>query len=59
VDAFHPGENWYSRDVIGIDQGIMLLMAENARSGAVWESVMATPQARRAFEAAGLAKVSG
>lgn len=54
VDAFHPGQQWYDRYVLGIDQGIMLLMAENLRGGSVWTSVMSTPQARRAFEAVGL-----
>ncbi len=56
VDAFQPGEEWFSLDVIGIDQGIMLLMAENARSGAVWNEVMSTPEATRAMEVVGLKK---
>jgi hypothetical protein len=54
VDAFHPKEKWYSRYTLGIDQGIMLLMAENTRSGSVWSSVMSTPEAKRALEAVGL-----
>jgi hypothetical protein len=54
VDAFHPKEQWYSRYVLGIDQGILLLMAENLRSGAVWNAVMATPEAKRAMDAVGL-----
>jgi hypothetical protein len=40
VDAFNPLRNWYSPDVIGIDLGITLLMAENARTGFVWEQFM-------------------
>lgn len=40
VDAFNPLTDWYSRDVIGIDVGITLLMAENARTGFVWEHFM-------------------
>jgi len=32
VDAFHPAANWYDSDVLGIDQGISVLMAENLRS---------------------------
>jgi hypothetical protein len=54
VDAFHPKDQWYSKYVLGIDQGIMLLMAENMRAASVWSQVMATPQAARAMEAAGL-----
>ena len=53
-DAFHPKAGWYSPDVIGINLGITLLMAENLRTGAVWNAVMAMPEARRAMDAAGL-----
>jgi hypothetical protein len=53
VDAFNPQTNWYNPDVIGIDLGIMLLMAENARSGFVWETFMKSPEAQRALERAG------
>jgi hypothetical protein len=53
VDAFHPGAHWYNPDVIGIDLGIMLLMAENLLTGSVWKTVMATPEANRAFQTAG------
>jgi hypothetical protein len=57
VDAFHPQADWYSREVIGIDLGIMLLMAENERSQSVWEAVMSTPEASRGMERAGLRRV--
>lgn len=40
VDAFQPKAGWFAEDVIGIDVGIGLLMAENLRSGFVWESFM-------------------
>ena len=57
VDAFHPEEKWYSRDVIGIDLGIVLLMAENTRSEQVWDSIMSTPEAKRGMQAAGFRAV--
>ncbi len=53
-DAYHPGFNWVSPDVLGIDLGIMLTMAENYRSGSVWDAMMSTPEAQRGMEAAGL-----
>jgi hypothetical protein len=56
-DAFHPKEKWYSRYVLGIDQGIVLLMTENMRSGGVWGSVMSTPLASRAMKAVGLVPI--
>jgi hypothetical protein len=57
VDAFHPKAEWYSPYVIGIDQGIMLLMAENVRSGAVWDWVMSAPESSRAMTAVGLHEI--
>ncbi len=32
VNAFNPLKNWYDSDVVAIDTGITLLMAENART---------------------------
>lgn len=53
VDAFNPLTNWYDTDVIGIDTGITMLMAENARSGFVWETFMKNPEAQRGMQKAG------
>jgi hypothetical protein len=53
VDAFNPLVGWTSRDVLGIDEGISLLMAENARSQFVWETFMRNPEARLGMEKAG------
>jgi hypothetical protein len=56
VDAFNPLKNWYDTDVIGIDTGITLLMAENLRTGFVWDTFMKTPEAQRGMERAGFHK---
>ena len=53
VDAFNPLTGWYDTDVIGIDTGIAMVMAENARSGYVWEMFMRNPEAKRGMAAAG------
>ncbi|HEY1263948.1 MAG TPA: glucoamylase family protein [Terriglobales bacterium] len=53
VNAFNPLTNWYDSDVIGIDTGITLLMAENARSGFVWKIFMKSEEARRGMDQAG------
>jgi len=53
VDAFNPLTNWYDTDVIGIDVGIGMLMAENARSGFVWDTFMKNPEAQRGMQRAG------
>jgi hypothetical protein len=56
VNAFNPLKNWYDHDVIGIDTGITMLMAENLRTGFVWETFMKTPEAQRGMERAGFVK---
>ena len=53
VDAFNPQTGWVSRDVIGIDVGITLLMAENYRSGLVWQVFMGAPEVQRGMRLAG------
>jgi hypothetical protein len=53
VDAFNPLTNWYDTDVIGIDIGIIMVMAENARTGFVWDTFMKNPEAQRGMEVAG------
>jgi hypothetical protein len=39
-DAFNPTLNWYDTDVLGIDQGPILIMIENYRTGRVWQRFM-------------------
>jgi hypothetical protein len=53
VDAFNPLTDWYDTDVVGIDTGITMLMAENARSGFVWDTFMKNPEAQRGMANAG------
>jgi len=53
VDAFHPAANWYDPDVLGIDQGISVIMAENLRSGFVWDTFMRNQESVSAMRRAG------
>ncbi|MGE3401448.1 MAG: glucoamylase family protein [Vicinamibacterales bacterium] len=53
VNAFNPMTDWYDPDVVGIDTGITLLMAENLRTGFVWETFMRNVNVRRALDRAG------
>jgi hypothetical protein len=50
VDAFNPLIGWYDQDVLGIDLGITMLMAENHRSGLVWNTFMKNPEAQSAMQ---------
>ena len=58
VDAFNPETGWVNSDVIGIDLGITLLQAENARSGLVWAVFMQAPEVQRALVRAGFVSQS-
>lgn len=53
VDAFHPQAGWYDSNVLGIDQGIGMVMAENLRSGFVWNTFHRNPEVGRAMHLAG------
>ena len=53
VDAFHPELLWYDPDVLGIDIGITVLMAENLRTGLIWKTFMQNPEALAAMDLCG------
>ena len=53
VDAFNPLGQWTDKDALGIDQGIVMAMAENHRTGFVWEYFMKNEEARRGMERVG------
>ena len=55
ADAFNPQTGWVSTDVVGIDVGITLLMAENLRTGFVWQYFMAAQEVKRGLSLAGFA----
>jgi hypothetical protein len=57
VNAFNPLTSWYDPDVIGIDTGITMVMAENLRSGFVWQTFMKNPEAIRGMQKAGFKAV--
>ncbi|AUD04610.1 glucoamylase family protein [Spirosoma pollinicola] len=66
LDAFNPtyrypsafangstATGWFDRDYLGIDQGPILLMAENARTNFVWNLMKRNPHIRKGLERAG------
>lgn len=54
VDAFNPHTGWVNPDVIGIDLGISMVMAENARTGLIWSLFSQAPEVQRGVAQAGL-----
>ena len=45
-DAFNETENWYSNNYLAIDQGPIVVMIENYRSGLLWDLFMSCPEIR-------------
>lgn len=43
LDAFNMTAKWVNNDYIGIDQGPMMIMIENFRTGLIWDYVMKDP----------------
>lgn len=52
VDAFNPQTGWVAQDVLAIDLGITLIMAENFRTGLIWDRFMANREVATALQAA-------
>lgn len=48
-----PKLGWFDTDYLGIDQGPILIMAENYRSGLVWKTMRRNPNIIRGLKAAG------
>ncbi|MFB3910293.1 MAG: glucoamylase family protein [Candidatus Eisenbacteria bacterium] len=48
-----PGVGWFDTDYLGIDQGPILAMIENHRSGLVWRTMQRNPHVIRGLRAAG------
>jgi hypothetical protein len=53
VNAFNPLTGWIDPDVIGISTGISMAMAENHRSGLIWQAFMKNPETERAMQLVG------
>ena len=48
-----PGKGWYDTDYLGIDQGPILAMIENHRTGLIWKTMRRNPHVIRGLKAAG------
>ncbi len=43
-DAYSETENWFPKRYIGIDQGPIVVMIENGRTGLIWNLFMSAPE---------------
>lgn len=52
-DAFNPQYNWFAPSYLAIDQGPIIVMVENYRSGLLWNKFMANPEIQPMLNAIG------
>jgi hypothetical protein len=52
TDAFNEGQGWYADQYLAIDEGPIVVMIENYRSGLCWKLFMSCPEIK-----AGLTKL--
>ncbi|HBI00381.1 MAG TPA: glucoamylase family protein [Flavobacterium sp.] len=49
-DAFSPHHNWYTKRYLAIDQGTIVPMIENHRTGFLWNLFMQAPEVRTGLQ---------
>lgn len=52
-DAFNATEGWYADSYIAIDQGPIIVMIENYRTGLLWELFMSAPEVKQGLDKLG------
>ena len=53
VDAFNETKNWYAQSNLAIDQGPIIVMIENYRSGLLWKLFMSCPEIKKGLNKLG------
>lgn len=53
VDAFNESQNWYAKSFLAIDQGPIVVMMENYRSGLLWKLFMNIPEIQKGLKKLG------
>lgn len=53
VDAFNETQNWYANSHLAIDQGPIIVMIENHRSGLLWNLFMSCPEVQNGLKKLG------
>ena len=52
-DAFHPTNNWEANSFLAIDQGPIICMIENYRTGLLWDVFMTAPEVQQGLNTLG------
>lgn len=50
VDAFNETRDWYARSYLAIDQGPIVVMIENYRTGLLWKLFMSCPEVQNGLK---------
>lgn len=53
IDGFSEEHNWYAPSYLAIDQGPIICMIENYRSGLLWKLFMSSPDVKRGLNSLG------
>jgi hypothetical protein len=53
VDAFNETKGWYAKSHLAIDQGPIIVMIENHRSGLMWKLLMSCPEVQNGLKKLG------
>ena len=53
VDAFDLEEGWYANSFLAIDQGPIIVMIENHRTGLLWDLFMSCPEVQKGKQVLG------
>lgn len=54
VDGFSEEHNWYAKSHLAIDQGPIICMIENYRSGLLWKLFMSSPDVKNGLDKLGI-----
>ena len=57
-DAYNPARGWFATDHLGIDQGPIVLMIENYRTGTIWDTFMQNEHVQQGLQRAGFRAVN-
>lgn len=52
-DAYNETDNWFPKRYLGIDQGPIVVMIENGRSGLLWNLFMSCPEVKQGLKKLG------
>jgi hypothetical protein len=58
IDAFCAASGWYADSFLAIDQGPIIVMVENYRTGLLWRLFMSNPEVQRGLQRLGFSSAS-